>query len=225
MPGSPPAGGGIVPGAQRTAVRVWATAEVVLILGLIFLIIWVVEPMRLRGLDLSLRALVGALLLGSPWLHHDSLDRLGLRLDNFWQALAGVLPISLLAGSLAIGAGFYLKSIDPPRNAAVDFAEYFAWAIAQQFALQSVVLRRLEDMGLRAGASLAAAALFSLVHAPNPGLLILTFLGGLLWCSAFRRNPNIAAVALSHAILAVVIVSALPPEATGGYRIGPAYWK
>ena len=205
------------------AVRVLATAEVVLILGLIFFIIWVVEPSGLPGLDLALRAIVGALLIGSPWLHHDSFDRLGLRLDNFWKAMAGLLPISLVAAGVAIGAGFFLKSIDPPRSIPVALAEYFAWATAQQFALQSVVLRRLEDMGLRGGAPLAAAAVFSLVHAPNPGLLILTFLGGLLWCSTFRRNPNLVAVALSHAILAVVIVSTLPPAATGGYRIGPPY--
>ena len=205
------------------AVRVLATAEIALILGLIFLIIWVVEPLDRPGLDLALRALAGVLLIGSPWLHHDSLDRLGLRLDNFWKAMAGVLPISLVAASVAIGAGFFLKSIDPPRSVPVALAEYFAWAMAQQFALQSVVLRRFEDMGFRGGAPLAAAVLFSLVHLPNPGLLILTFLGGLLWCSAFRRNPNLLAVALSHAILAVVIVSMLPPEATGGYRIGPPY--
>jgi len=224
MPASPSAERGTIPAAPRTAVRVLAAVEVVLILGLIFLIIWVIEPMHRPGLDLSLRILVGVLLLASPWLHHDSLDRLGLRLDNFWKALAAVLPISLAAGILAIGAGGFLNSIDPPASIAMKLAEYFAWAVAQQFALQSVILRRLEDIGLRGSASLAAAVLFSLVHAPNPGLLILTFLGGLLWCSTFRRHPNLAAVALSHAVLAVVFVSALPPAATGGYRIGPAYW-
>ena len=223
MPASPSADRDVYPQAPRTAVRVLATAEIVLILGLIFLIIWVVEPLDLPGLDLALRAIVGVLLIGSPWLHHDSFDRLGLRLGNFWKAMAGVLPISLVAAGVAIGAGLFLKSIDLPRSIPVALAEYFAWAIAQQFALQSVVLRRLEDMGLGGGAPLAAAALFSLVHAPNPGLLVLTFLGGLLWCSTFRRNPNLVAVALSHAILAVVIVSTLPPDATGGYRIGPPY--
>ena len=223
MPSSPPAERDSNPPAQPTAIRFLAATEIVAILGVIFLIIWVVVPMRLPRLDLGLRVLVGVLLLGSPWLHHDSLDRLGLRFDNFWKAMGRVLPISLVVGCLALGAGVYLKSIDPPRNIAVDLAEYFAWAIAQQFALQSVILRRLEDVGLRGSAPLAAATLFSLVHTPNPGLLILTFLGGLLWCSTFRRHPNLVAVALSHAILAVVVVSALPPEATGGYRIGPAY--
>jgi membrane protease YdiL (CAAX protease family) len=97
------------------------------------------------------------------------------------------------------------------------------WAAAQQYALQAVILLRLEDAGLNRSAPLVAAAVFSLVHAPNPGLVILTFLGGLLWCSVFRKYPSIPAVALSHAILAVAVVSMLPPETTGGFRIGPAY--
>ena len=192
-------------------------------MGLIFLIIWVVKPLGRPDLDLSLRILVGVLLLASPWFHHDSRQRLGVRFDTFWSALAGLLPISLVAAAVAIGAGFFLKSIDLPRNAGVELAYYFGWAIAQQFALQSVILRRLEDMGLGGRAPLAAATLFSLVHAPNPGLLILTFLGGLLWCSTFRRHPNLLAVALSHAILAVVVAATLPAPVIGGYRIGPAY--
>ena len=205
------------------ASRVRATAEVLLIMGLILLIIWVVKPLDRPALDLSLRILLGVLLAGSPWLHHDSRQRLGLRLDNFWRALTGVLPVSMLAAGVFFGAGHYLASIAPPGNAVVELAYYFAWAFAQQYALQSVILLRLEDAGLRKRAPLAAAALFSLVHAPNPGLLVLTFLGGLLWCATFRRNPNILALALSHAILAVVVASTLPPAVIGGYRIGPAY--
>jgi membrane protease YdiL (CAAX protease family) len=200
-----------------------AAVEVVAIIGLILVIIWVVKPLGRAGLDLSLRVLAGAMLLGSPWVHHDSLHRLGLRIDNFWKAVAGVLPISLVAAAVAIGAGFYLKSIDPPRNLALELAYYLGWALAQQFALQSVILRRLEDVGLGGSAPVAAAALFSSIHAPNPGLVTLTFLGGLLWCSTFRRSPSLLAVALSHATLAVVIASTMPAEVVGGYRIGPAY--
>jgi hypothetical protein len=195
----------------------------VVVIGTIFMVVWVVKPLGRPGLDLSLRILVGGLLVGSPWFHHDSRQRLGLRFDNFWRALVGVLPVSTLAAGVFFGAGYYLASVAPPGNAVVELAYYFAWALAQQYALQSVILLRLEDAGLRGRAPLAAAALFSLTHAPNPGLLILTFLGGLLWCSTFRRNPNIVAVALSHAILAVVVASTLPPAVTGGYRIGPAY--
>ena len=55
-------------------------------MGSIFLIIWVIKPLGRPGLDLSLRILLSVLLLGSPWLHHDSRQRLGLRFDTFPRA-------------------------------------------------------------------------------------------------------------------------------------------
>jgi hypothetical protein len=54
-------------------------------------------------------------------------------------------------------------------------------------------------------------------------LMVLTVLGGWFWSSAFARHPNLLAVALSHAVLAVVAASTLPPAVIAGYQIGPAY--
>jgi membrane protease YdiL (CAAX protease family) len=203
--------------------RLAAIAEALLIPGLVLLIIWVVKPAGRRELDLALRVLVAILLFGSSLFHRDSRTRLGLRLDTFWAAFARVLPISLLVAGVSLVAGYYLGTIDPPDNLVLELAYYFGWALAQQYALQAVILLRLEDGGLRGSSPLAAATLFALVHAPNPGLTILTFLGGLLWCSTFRRYPNLFAVSLSHAVVAVVVASTLPDEVTGSYRIGPAY--
>ena len=203
--------------------RVGAAAEIAVIFGLILLDIWVVQPMNRPRLDLAMRVAVGVLLVLSPWIHGESRQRLGWRLDTFGAALIRLLPVSLLVAVGATATGWFLRSIDPPESAAVALGTYLAWALLQQYALQSVVFLRLEDAGLRAAAPLAAATLFAIAHAPNPGLLILTFLGGLLWCSTFRRHPNVFAVAISHAILAVVVVSTMPHEVTGGLRIGPAY--
>jgi len=203
--------------------RVWAAAEIALLFGLILLDIWVVQPMDRPRLDLSVRLAVGALLVLSPWVHGDSPQRLGWRLDTLGPAVTRLLPGSLLVAVGATATGWFLGSIDPPESVALTLGTYLAWAVLQQCALQSVVLLRLEDAGLQAAAPLAAATLFAIAHAPNPGLLILTFLGGLLWCSTFRRHPNLFAVAISHAILAVVVVSTVPHEITGGLRIGPAY--
>jgi hypothetical protein len=217
--------GGLIASAHRRIIRrVWAIAEIAIIIGAIAAIIWVAKPRGLPQIDLFLRILVGALLLLSPWLHHDSRERLGFRLDTFWPALAAVAPVSLTAIGVAWVAGYSLGAIEPIENTAGEFAYYVMWAGVQQYALQSVVLLRLEDAGLRRRGPLTAAALFAAVHAPNPGLVILTFFGGFLWCSTFRRHPNILAVTLSHAILAVVVSSVLPRDLTGGYRIGPAYW-
>src|SRR5688572_17880213 len=101
---------------------------------------------------MSLRAAVALLLLGSPWLNRDAPQRLGLRLDNLGAALRRVLPVTLLAAVISIAAGYALVSIEWPGNPIVALAYYFMWAAAQQFALQSVILLRLDDAGLRSAA-------------------------------------------------------------------------
>src|SRR5206468_5124599 len=150
---------------------------------------------------------------------------LGLRVDNLGKALTSVLPVSLAAAGACVAIGLLFNSIRPPSRPAVELMYYLAWAGAQQYALQAVVLQRLQDAGLRERAPLTAALLFSAIHAPNPGLMALTFLGGWFWSAAFSRHPNLLAVALSHAALAVVAASTLPPPVIGGYRIGPSYLR
>ncbi len=203
------------------AKRWQAAGEVALIVGLILLIIWVVKPLHEETLDRGLRVLAVALMLGSTWIHGDSRQRLGLRLDNFGPALARVSPLSVVAMATSLGAGAAFGSIRSPRGpVAFELAYYFVWAMAQQYGLNAVALRRLEDAGCGGSAPFVAAALFSLLHAPNPALMILTFLGAWLWCTTFRRHPNLFALAISHACLAVTIVNALPPQVTGGLHIG-----
>ena len=64
-----------------------AVGEVVAIFGLVLVIIWVIKPLDIPALDLAMRLLVGVLIFASGWLHGDSRQRLGLRLDNFGKAL------------------------------------------------------------------------------------------------------------------------------------------
>jgi hypothetical protein len=82
-----------------------SAGEVGLIVGLVLLIVWVVKPLDMPVLDLSLRALVVVSMLASAWIHGDSRQRLGLRLDNLGASLVRVLPLSLLAAGLCVAAG------------------------------------------------------------------------------------------------------------------------
>jgi len=84
-------------------------------------------------------------------------------------------------------------------------------------------LLRLLDAGVDRRAPVTAAALFALVHVPNPGLVAMAFAGGWIWSTLFRREPNLLVLAASHAALAVVGDAMLPASVTGGYRLGPRY--
>jgi hypothetical protein len=103
MPASPPAERGTTPAVPRTAVRVWATAEVVLILRTIFLMIWVVEPMDRPGLVLAVRIMACCCSHRPGFITIRSTTRTAARQ---FQSMAGVLPISLVA-EVGVGAGFF----------------------------------------------------------------------------------------------------------------------
>jgi hypothetical protein len=48
------------------------------------------------------------------------------------------------------------------------------------------------------------------------------FVAGWMWCTLFRRHPNLLALAASHACLAVLAQAALG-HYLGGLHIGPDY--
>jgi membrane protease YdiL (CAAX protease family) len=51
---------------------------------------------------------------------------------------------------------------------------------------------------------LITAAAFACVHFGNPGLMVLTFLGGIVWSVLYRRWPNLWLLAGSHTVLAAL---------------------
>jgi membrane protease YdiL (CAAX protease family) len=203
--------------------RAVAAAEVVLVVALVLAIIWVAKPSGNDTLDLTLRIVTVVVWIVSPIVHGDGARDMGLRLDNFWPAAKRVLPVTVVGSGALAAAGRLLGSAFRGDEFLLGFVYYCAWAFAQQYGLQAIILRRLVDAGIARRTPLVAAALFALVHAPNPALMVLTFFGAWIWCSVFLRHPNLIAVALSQACLATVLQAALPDAVTGRLRIGPAY--
>lgn len=203
--------------------RLIAAAEVALVVALVLIVIWVAKPTGNAAMDLTLRIMTVVVWIASPIVHRDSLADIGLRLDTLAAAAKPLGVATLLGSGALIATGRLLDSPFHRDDFLSGLGYYIGWAFIQQYGLQAVVLRRLVDAGLNRRAPLVAAALFALVHAPNPGLMILTFFGAWLWCSVFLRHPNLFAVALSQAWLAAVAQSALPDAITGRLRIGPAY--
>ncbi len=66
--------------------------------------------------------------------------------------------------------------------------------------------------------------MFALAHLPNPGVYAMTFIAAWMWAAFYRRRPNLFVLALSHALLAAVVVTALPDWFTAHLRVGPGYW-
>lgn len=174
-----------------------------------------------------------ALMIYSHRLRGETLREIGWNVSEFWPALR-LLLAPMLAGSLLLALagwlwwGATLRVGDGRAGWAVlGFPVWgVAWGLLQQYVLQGFINRRAQIVFGRGRRSvLLTASIFALLHLPNPWLTAATFAGGLLWAWAYQRAPNLFALALSHALMTWVLVSALPDAALHGLRVGFKYFN
>jgi membrane protease YdiL (CAAX protease family) len=139
-------------------------------------------------------------------------------------ALGWIAAFTAPIVALALLAGLSLGTLHGRDHLALRFLLLLAWALAQQFILQTAILREARGVFSPRAARLVAASLFALVHLPNPFLTPLTFLAALGWCWIYDRHPNLLPIALSHATASLAVVLAFGPEVTGGMRVGYGYF-
>jgi membrane protease YdiL (CAAX protease family) len=175
-------------------------------------------------------ALAFALMLLSHHARGETRRALGFRLDNFARAARLLALPTLAAVLLLLFAGWLTGSINFMRWrggwALVGLPTFgVVWGLVQQYALQGFFNRRAQlVLGRGAASVLVVAALFALLHLPNPALAAATFAGGLLWAAVYQREPNLPALALSHGLMTWVLISTLPPQLLGGLRVGYKYF-
>ena len=173
-----------------------------------------------------------ALMVYSHRQRGETAREIGWNVSEFWPALR-VLAAPMLAGSLLLALAGWLSGatfrIGDGRAgwAVLGFPVWgFAWGLLQQYVLQGFVNRRAQIVFGRGRRSVLLTALvFALLHLPNPWLTAATFAGGLLWAWAYQRAPNLFALALSHALMTWVLISALPDAALRGLRVGFKYFN
>jgi hypothetical protein len=189
--------------------------------------IWVIQVLtggHPAAYGITLAVLLG-IAIGSVWKHGLTRAEQGLRLDNLAPSLAVYLLAALVyAGAVVLLLGEW-GSLPvgrwPPRH---RVSQLLLWAFAQQFCLLSFIFSRLRKaLGRDGVAVLAAAALFALLHLPNPFLTLYTLGGGIVTTTLFRRWPNLVAATLGHSLASVLVVWLLGMEAVGGMRVGPGY--
>lgn len=195
-------------------------------MGLALVFEWVVDPVASHTVEAVYLTVVVLIPLASNILHRDHPRDLGFRLDNFARsgrevALASLVGLALIVAlSFASGHGLNLGS-----RFRESIWTYPLWGLAQQWALQSFVQRRLcETWHRRVPVAAASALLFGALHYPNPVLVAFTVVGGFVWCLLYQRHQNLFTLALSHGWLAAVALTSLPPAWIHGLRVGPEYW-
>lgn len=173
-----------------------------------------------------------ALMFYSHRLRGETARELGWRLDNFGAAARLLaLPmiitsiVLILVGWLTSGLSNSLVARTGGRSLMWLPAWGLLWGLLQQYVLQAFINRRAQFVLGRGWRSvLLVAAVFALLHFPNPWLSLATFAGGIIWAWVYQRAPNLPALALSHSLMTLVLIWTLPASLFKGLRVGFNYF-
>lgn len=189
--------------------------------ALIEMTIWTSGKTQLRLFWISALFIIVSTMAHRPSLRDIGLGRPGL-LSSAW-----VIPAAVALSGAAVLLAREEGTLHPLFGAigiAAHSSAYFIWAVFQQFILQSYFFLRLEKLVSTRFAVFASAGLFCLVHIPNPVLVAVCLVAGWLACEIFRRNRNIYAIGVAHAILGLTIAITVPDHLQRHMRVGIGYY-
>jgi membrane protease YdiL (CAAX protease family) len=193
----------------------------VTIVACVLVYVWLIEPNVTRSAVLIPAAVVVCLTIWHDLRHGEwgfSWPALG---PGLWRALG----VTFAAVIVIAGAGGVAGTLHDRRDFLGSLAPLALWGGAQQWVLQTVVLREAQRASSRATGIVFAAVLFGAVHLPNPLLTPLTGAAALVWCRLYDRYPNIIPLALSHGLGTLALRYAFDETITGRLRIGAAYLR
>lgn len=183
--------------------------------------LWTAGPPQLGFIVLTVA-------LAAAWTMSDRrlLPRLGLDPRSILRAW-WIVPLGAALGGLALLAGWHWHTLRWPADHASVYAGvllYIIWALIQQFLVQSFFFLRLEQL-LRSGrrAVIVAALLFASAHIPNPVLVPVTLVGGLILSELFRRYRTLYLLAVAQALLALPLSISVPEAVLHDMRVGIGY--
>ena len=201
-------------------------AEVAFLLFCIEAVMWV-SPLTVspRTASAGMILLIVVLLIVTAVRDRETPRELGFRVDNLLAALARlalplsifillVMVIGLLAGTVRFGPKFFSMLVFVPL-----------WALLQQYLLLAFVLPRMRMIfGPGKASSLASAAIFSILHLPNPVLTVVCAAGGYIWVRAYEREANLFASALTHTLASAFLANTLPGWVLKNMVVGYNYF-
>ena len=187
----------------------------------VLLYAWLVEGRAADELVYIPSAIVIAL---TVW-HNARARAWGFEWRRFWRGLTVTLAVSFVLCVLILAIGAAVGTLHDRRDFLGNYAPLILWGGAQQWVLQTVVLREAQRASSRQAGIVIAALLFGAVHLPNPFLAPVTAVAALVWCWIYDRYPNIIPLALSHALGTMAILYAFDTGITGRLRIGAAYLR
>ena len=191
------------------------------ILICILLYVWLIEPHVGRTAVLAPACAVVILAIWHDFRRREWGFSWAALVPGLWRALG----VTFAAVLLILAAGAAAGTLHDRRDFLGSLAPLVVWGGAQQWILQTVVLREAQRASSRTHGITIAAALFGIVHLPNPLLAPITAAAAFIWCTIYDRHPNVIPLALSHGLGTLALRYAFDETITGRLRIGAAYFR
>ena len=161
-------------------------------------------------------------------LNKDTPQSLGWRADNLWNATKRSAMVFLPCILVILVVGLFLggsQRLIHPLLVPKHFFSYMAFCLIQQVGLNSLVTNRLlAAMKSPLRVSLVAGTLFALLHWPNPVLVPVTWIGGILMSWLFAKERNILPLTFWQGILGTLVWWAFPAAWHHAMRVGPGFY-
>ncbi len=194
-----------------------------------FLIVeWMIQPFAGNNplpSAIPLGLAVGLILL-SHRARGESARDVGWRTDNFVKAMRLLVLPMLALGALIVVVGWLSRGLRSDKLQMWQWVIWLpVWGLVQQYVLQGFINRRAQIIwGQGARSLLAVGFVFALLHLPNLWLSLATFVGGIAWAAVYQRVPNLPALALSHALMSLLLASSMPASMINSLRVGIRYF-
>lgn len=161
----------------------------------------------------------------------DTWRTIGVRLDNLRAAARPALIIFGLCGMMLLAAGFILRRILPqdfsPNDPVFEWRRLWVYSVSacfQQWALNSLLMNRLLKLTTRRSVAVIwASVIFAFLHWPNPVLVPLALVAGMITTWLFSRQRNLIPLIVAHAALGMLLWWTFPFSWHHGMRVGPAF--
>jgi membrane protease YdiL (CAAX protease family) len=166
-----------------------------------------------------------SLIIHSHHVRGESARELGFAANEFWHATRLIVGPTAIAVLILLFVGFRAGRLTFDNTLWWKLATLPLWGFFQQYVLQGFIYRRVREVTGRGFLPvLVTAALFAIVHLPNPMLTALTFIGGFIWTSVYERAPNLYALGLSHGIVSLLVMTTLPTSLMPSFSVGYKYF-
>jgi membrane protease YdiL (CAAX protease family) len=189
------------------------------ILATLLLYTWVLEP---QGVPVTVPA---AVIMVTAILNSLRSGEWGLSPRALLPSMRATALFTFPAVLGVLVAGMALGTLHDRPDFLGSLAALIPWGGAQQWLLQTVVLREARRRMPSKISIVVAALLFALVHVPNVFLMSMTFVGALGWCAIYSRYPNVLPLGLSHALGTLALMYAFDDDITGRLHIGQKYLR